>query len=504
MSNLKKIALLNGVTGGLDYLSKLLVTFFLNPYILLFVGDITFGVWKVLGQLNSYMAVGDLRAGTSLKWIVSKDRSIKEESELVRTVSTAFFSTLVLSPIYFAIGGGIIYFAPIVTGVDIESYTKIRFTAAILVLGFVCSQFFFLYESLLQAMNLSYKRMGVRVVIVACGGALSALVLYLGKGIIGLATVDILVIFVNGVTMYWIVKKNINWFKIVKVSIDEIKKFTSLSLMFLLQKLADLMSNMSDIVLLGYLAGPIFVTQYVFSLFAMKGLQGLTQIISTSVLPGLGKFYGEKDFVTLFKIRLKLIELKRMILTIGACVIAVVNQGFIALWASQTGQFVGKWESYLISLVIIIRTITLIDSSIINISLEIKNKIITSIFSGITVIALSFILIPYFSTFGLLLSLLIGGFIQSLFYASILKNKMGSFNFFKDLYYNRSFIAGNILILISVVLFSEIKISSWLEMIIISVVSSILFFAVYFVLALKRGDRVWFVNTIETVTQKNK
>lgn len=501
--NLKKKALLNGVTGGLDYTTRLIITFVLNPIILSSLGSYMFGVWKILGQLNSYMATGDLRAATSLKWIVSKERTVKTNDELSKIYSTSVYSFLVLLPIYIMVGIIIVYIAPSFTKASLGEIALVRNTSAVLVLTFILAQFFFLYESLLQAVNLAYKRIGLRSIILLIGGLANIVILRLGYSIFEMAIVHMCTIIANGIAMYWIAKQNIDWIRIIKTKLSDIKSFTALSVQYTLQKLANLINISSDIILLGYLVGPKYVAQYTFTIFAMFGIKGIVQIISTAVIPGIGRFYGEGNFQKVFDIRNQLIELKRMLLTICAVVICLFNESFIYLWTKDASQFSSSLDNYLISLIVILRVIAVVDKSFINITLKIKKQIGVSLITAVFTIVMGFSFIPVFKTLGLLLVLLAAAIVEMLLNALILQKELISYKLLKDLFFSKSFILSNIILFAAYLLSHNITtIESWLELGLYSLIASVSTMFFYWFVILDKEKQKWIHKTLISAIKK--
>jgi len=499
MKSLRKIAFLNGGSAGLDYIVKILVTFFINPYFLFFLGEMVFGIWKVLGQLNSYMATGDLRAATSLKWIISKDRSTKSGTELARIFSTALFSFLLISPIYIISGGIIIYISPFVTKTPSNMVFEVRLTTFILVITFVITQFFFLYESLLQAMNLAYKRLGLKASITIVIGIGSFYIMKFGYGILEIAIIQLLAVILNGFIIYYISKKYVEWYKIIKVNWKEIKDFTGLSLKYLVQKFADMSNTMVDMILLSYFAGPIFVAQYTFSLFAMLSINGIVQIISTSIIPGVGKFYGEGDFKKLFEIRQRLIQLKIFLLIIGGSSICLLNESFVHIWTGEKNQFVGNLETLIIVIIAFIRNIGLVDTSIVNITLKINRKILNSFISTFLIFVTSYFLVSEYKVLGLLISLTLGALVGLILNTIIINNIFKNYNCYKDLFYSKLVIFSLFSYGIMTIISKYITINSWLMLILCSLFLIIGLTFIVFYKGLNNSDRKWFLDSIKSL-----
>mgnify|MGYP001379741874 CR=1 FL=1 len=159
--NIRQRAYLNSVTAWIDTVVKLVVRFIIDPIIISFLGGTLYGVWQILNQLNSYLATADLRAATALKWIIAKERTVRTDHELKQSVSSSLFTNVLFLPLYLLAGVIIIYIAPFVTKVESGQFLLVRQTSAIMVFSFILTQFFFLFESVLTGMNLSYKRMGL-------------------------------------------------------------------------------------------------------------------------------------------------------------------------------------------------------------------------------------------------------------------------------------------------------------------------------------------------------
>lgn len=500
--NLKYKALANGLSSALDYSIKLIISFALNPMILANLGAYLFGIWKILGQLNSYLSTGDLRAATSLKWIVSKERDMKSHRELSHIYSTAIFSFFLLLPIYLLVGGIIIYFSTIVSSTLPQDTVLVRKTAGILVITFIVTQFFFLYESVLQAMNMAHKRIGMRSIILILGGIANIVILQIGYSIFQLAIVNLFAVLVNGIAMYYIAKKNIEWLIFIRVRFSEVKTFTGLSLQYTVQKLAGLLNFSSDVMIIGYFVGPQYVAQYTFTMFAMFGFQGIVQMVSTSVLPGLGKFYGEKNFQKVFSIRGRIIELKRMMLTVGGSLICLLNESFVNLWSKDPSQFSSNLDTYLIVLVVMFRVLSVVDKSFINISLKIKGQIIVSLLSGVSIVLVSVFVVPVYKLSGLLIILLIASIIEIYFNSKILKRDLPKYNLLKDIFASRSFMVSNFIILISFIFAGkDFLLTSWLQIFAWTGILSTIISIVYWYTALNKDNRNWIVDSFKTAIQ---
>lgn len=495
--NLRRNAFLNSITGVIDYSSKLTVNFFLNPFIISVLGSMFFGVWQIISQLNGYMATADIRAATSLKFILSRDRSVKNDFELKKVVSLALYSNILFVPLYIVLGAIIVWIAPSIANIDSEHFTVVRIATSILVLSFLLTQVFFIFESTLHGMNLAYKRIGVRAFITIVGGGLTAIVLYKGYGIIGMAFVQVILTVLIGITFYWIIVKNLPWFEFVKVKRNEIVKFIKLSGWYMLLKLSDLLNQSIDLILLGFLAGPNFVSIYVISKYTSTASTGIIRTISGGASIGVAKFIGEHNYKKLMIARKQLILIQLAIALIIGLLIIIFNKSFVILWTANT-FYSGDLNTYLIVLVSVLVILQKTDSNIINSTLDVKSKIKVTVLSAVLIISFSFYLIPLFDITGLLISLLIGAVFLTIM-NSVLVSKLTSNKNYHDIILSRPLIVGIILMSAASYISSYIFIENWFTLISATVIASIIIIPLVLLLCFEKEKRSEIIESIKKI-----
>ncbi|MEN8815605.1 MAG: lipopolysaccharide biosynthesis protein [Nonlabens sp.] len=499
--NLRLRAALNSATGLIDYSAKMGVGFFLNPLMVTLLGPIFYGAWQVISQLNSYMATADIRAATSLKFILSKNRSVNSDNELKEEVSAALYSNLVFTPVYIILGLFVVWFAPILSGVEPQYFNTVRVASALLVFSFIITQFFFLFESTLHGMNLSYKRIGIRAFITIIGGVSSALVLYADYGIEGLAVVQICIATLIGFSFWWIVKKTIPWFEFVRVTRLKVISFIKLSSWYMLMKLSDLLSQSVDMILLGYLAGPKYVSVYAITKYLMVAASGLVRTISGSSSVGIAKFIGEKSYKKLLEARYQLVLIQWILIIISGSLVCIFNKSFISIWTDKD-FFSGQIETYLIVIIALFTMLYQVDSSIINSTLRIKNKILVTLSSAIISIVLSFLLVPDYKTIGLLIAILAGMFFLSISLSFlVMKETQSDYKIF-NIFFSRTSIFGVTIISIANWCSKYVDVNNWIEFIIYVIFTSLILLVITWYLALSKRQRNILQKTIKLIKNK--
>ncbi|MCH8535332.1 MAG: oligosaccharide flippase family protein [Flavobacteriaceae bacterium] len=408
----------------LDFGSKTLVSFVVTPIVVGGLGPMLFGVWQVLGQFTSYTSLADIRVTQVLKWAIAKERDVKDGEELRRYVTATFLLMLLILPVLLLAGATLAWFAPFITRVDPEYTDIVRITCAILVLALVTDKVFSIFESILRGMNLGFKRMGFRAFIYILGGGMKIGAILLGYGLVGLALVQLIVALLIGLTIFIIVKNQVPWFGFGKADIKQSLSFLKLSGWFMGWTGTKLLLLSSDKILLGYLAGPVLVTQYVITMYLVNTIKGLVNNIVHGVVPGMGKLFGNGEYIKLHLARKHIMQITWLIATTAGAVVILYNQTFLELWVGE-GKYAGRLANLLIIMVAIQYVFIENDSIIINTTLEISQKIYLGLFSAVLSIILIFLLVPEYSIVGLCVSILAGRLILSIGYPLIIYRKTG-------------------------------------------------------------------------------
>lgn len=421
--NHKQRAYLNSITSVLDNVVKQVTGFVVSPFIVKGLGDSLYGVYHILLDTTSYTNMADIRTSQVLKWTIAQKRDVLTDEELKSEFTTGFVLTLFLIPIVLLIGAILSWYAPQIANVAPEYYTIVRIASAIMVFSVSMFKIMDLFESVLRGMNLGFKGMGIRSVLMALGGSLKVFAIILGYGLVGLAIVQVVIAVITGLTFYWLVKKNVPWFGFGKTSKEKMFSYGKLSGWFMATMLANTLLYHSEKVVLGFIAGPELVTIYVLTLFTSTAMKSMVDSVISGVVPGIGNFFGKKEFEKI-KVSRKTIFLLVWWSTfaIGISVL-VFNNSFLGLWVGE-GKYAGNLENLLIILISIQYTFYFTSGTFINVTLDLKRKVTLSGLSAVTTIGLAFILIPHFKIVGLCISILIGRLFLSIGLPMFLRKKI--------------------------------------------------------------------------------
>lgn len=414
---------LNSVTAIIDYVGGQAVGFIVSPFIVGGLGSSLYGIWQMLGQLTGYGKMADTRATQVLKWTVAAKRDIADPEELRSEVTSALWITVLILPLVLLIGGVVVWYAPYVTGADESYFNLIRIVCSLLMFAMVIHKLFDIFEAVLRGMNLGYKRMGIRAGIIAFGGVMKVFVITQGYGLAGLSVVEILLALITGLTFYFIVRKNVGWFGFGKTTRAKTLTYGKLSGWFMAFSGTKILLLNSDKVLLGFFVGPLYVTQYTITMFTTYAVQGLVYAVVNGIIPGIGTLFGKKEFDKVKKARSLINNMNWFLVVSFGVGILLFNKSFVSLWIGAE-HFAGTMENLFIILMAVQFIFFQSDSLIINVSLDLKMKVLLSVIASGFTLFFAYLLVEEYQILGLCWSILLGRLILTVGYPLILKRQM--------------------------------------------------------------------------------
>jgi O-antigen/teichoic acid export membrane protein len=487
--NFHRSAILNTAATWGETVVRAIVGFLLNPFTNSILGQQMFGVWQVLGQLNSFMVVGDMRVATTLKWLIAKDRSVKSDRELRIMFSASFFANIILMPIQILAGLFLVWVSPIVSKAEAHEYSSVRIASCLLVGSFVFTQFFFIYDQVLAGMNLAYKTTWVRLIMIFLGSTLSFVVLKFGWGMVGLSIVSLLVSIIGGLLVGWVASKSVNWIGLIPVPKSDILRFIRLTGWFMVGKLIETANASVDVLMLSYFAGPKSVTKYVFCKYIIQLVGIFISGFTNATIVGLGKLLGEKNILQIIAARQKLVLMVTWSVAIAGANICVLNRSFVKIWTGQD-YLVGQTEVVLMVLIMFVKIIQDVDGALILLSDDAKCICVTGLKAITVTLSIGCFMIPKYDQFGLLLSLLSGSIFGLIKFKKRLSIIFGKFeiNFLKFLLSRNAFVP-MFLLIVSAFIGSIVKVNHWFGFVICVPLITLLSVGVALVLCCSNAER---------------
>jgi O-antigen/teichoic acid export membrane protein len=424
--SLTRKASLNAVAAMLDYAARLVVGFVLNPLLVTRLGDAAFGVYQVLGRLIAYGSPAGGRPSQALKWTLAHHQHSTDYEEKRRQVGSAFTVWILFLPLLVAVTAVLAWFAPIWLDVPDDLTTTVRIAAGLLALDLIVTNLVTIPQSVLQGENLGYRRMGMTTLTVIGGGVLTAIVALLGGGLIGVAASVLVTTLVTGATFLWVVRRNVAWFGMVRPPLREITPFVRLSVWFLLWNLVIQLMRGSDVVVLGIAASAEVVTVYVLARYVPEAIFGVAAIVVSAVMPGLGGLVGARDGERAAGVRAESMSATWLIATVCGAVYLLYGEAFLALWVGAE-YYPGRTASLLIVVMVLQFALIRNDASIIDLTLELRGKVLLGLVSAGLAIGLGVMLVDIAEQpiTGLALGFIAGRALLSITYPWLVSRRLG-------------------------------------------------------------------------------
>jgi O-antigen/teichoic acid export membrane protein len=508
---LTKKALLNAAASALDYGSRLIVGFIVQPIMVIGLGDYYYGVWQILLRLIGYITPAGGRPAQALKMTLANQQLTASEDEKRRHVGNSIIVWMIFLPIMTIFGGLLTWYVPYWIKSPVEYYWTIRLASAILVFNLIISNIATVPESALEGENLGYKRMGLSACLVFLGGGLTWLAVWLHTGIVGVGIGLVIITTITGIFFLWVMKDYAPWFGSAMPSLKSVWEFLGLSWWFMAWNLIMNLMTASDVVILGVLLSVQSVTDYSLSKYVPETLINIVAIMAFGIAPGLGGIIGSGNFEKAVKIRGEIMALTWLIVTGLGTVVLLWNRSFIGLWVGSQ-HFIGSVPEILIVTVVFQFILIRNDGNVIDLSLKLRQKVILGAISVGLSLGIGIALIEWLNlgVVGICLGLVLGRLILSVGYPFLVGRLLGITLISQIKPVLRPVIVTLVYFLLAVLVDNQIYqegfsgIKGWITLVFMVCTTTIVVFTSIFFLGLNRSQRTNVIQRIQIVWQYRK
>ncbi len=420
-------ASLNALAATLEYGGLFITGFVITPFLVAGLGNVGYGIWRILGGLTGYMTAASGRSSQALKNTLANLQSSTDYEAKRRQVACAILVWVLFFPLLTTLGGVLVWFAPIlIKDVPAELYWMVRLATGLLVIKMIAMTLMHLPRSVLEGENLGYKRMGLSPTMVFVGGGLTILALYLNTGLVGVAAASLATVILTGLLYVFVVRSYVPWFGLAKPSRQAVRQFFGLSGWFLIWRLVMQLMMSSDLVILGMFASLELVTTYALTKYAPEKFIGFVANLVFGSTPGLGGIIGAGDFQKAARVRAEIMVLTWLVTTIIGSTILLWNEAFIRLWVGGD-HYAGSTATLLILIMFSQFALIRNDANIIDLSLDLSRKVLVGLLSATLSVVIAGILVSFFNLgiTGLVLGFIAGRSILSLIYPLMIGRFLG-------------------------------------------------------------------------------
>ena len=491
--SLTKKASLNAAAAAAEHIARTVIGLMVTPFLVSRLGAGLYGIWQVLQRLIGHASPASGRPGEALKWTVAHDQASDDFERKRRAVGNALAVWALFLPLLLGIGGVLAWLAPSWLDSSAASDTTIRVAAMILVIDAALFSLFYLPQSILQGENLGYKRLGLSVLLVIAVKTTLVAVVYLGFGLVGMTIATVAGTLLWGVAYTWIARSQVPWLGIARPSRSEIRPFIGLSWWFLVWNLVMQLMQAADVVVLGVVASPVLVTTYTLARYLPQAITIAVATLIFAIMPGLGRLVGAGDIERASRIRTETLALVWTMTTIAGGTVLLWEETFLRAWVGAR-YYPGTAATLLIMVMVMQFAMIRTDANIIDLTLNLRRKVLLGLVSGVLSIALAWIFLEVgWGIVGLATGFIVGRLIISAAYPLMIGRLLGIPTVMQLRGAVRPAIATAVIFVGAALLSREIDVASWGGLLVGGALSAVVIALAAFFTGLPRRMRatVW-------------
>lgn len=425
--DLTRKASLNAVATGLDYGARLLVGFVVTPFLVAGLGAYLFGAWQILSRSIGCVSATSGRTPQALRWTIASRQGSTDYEEKRRQVGSAVAVWLLFLPLLAVAGAALGWVGPSMLAAPAELVGSVRLAVGLLVANLVAMSLADIPRSVLGGENLGYKRMGVSTALIVLGGGLTVTALYLGAGLPGVAAAHLATTLLSGAIFLRVATSQVAWFGVARPSLEAGRRFLGLSSWFVVWRLVMQVMMASDIVILGVLGRVELVTTYVLTRYAAETMIGVASVVTGGIAPGLGGIIGSGRAEKAIRVRKEMMAATWLMTTTVATTVVLWDREFVRLWVGES-HYAGLTETLMIVLMLTQLVLIRGDAQVIDLTLNVRRKVLLGASSALGSLLLSGLLIRVFDwgIVGMCLGLMAGRSVLSLAYPGLVGRVLGA------------------------------------------------------------------------------
>jgi O-antigen/teichoic acid export membrane protein len=493
-SNMLKKIKLNALSGYLNFAVTSCLVFFISPLLIKFLGDSIFGIWKSIQKILTFASIADGKSTQALKWVVANDESqsnIKVKQQAVGSALRIWFYFL---PFVILIVIILVYKLPsLINDLDPSLYSVLYQAGFILGANILLNPLLKIPDAILVGTNNGYKSNFIQIFGAIVSNLLMLLSSSLGYGLIGLSFVVLIVTLFNALFIFWICKKSISWLGIQKPTKIQVNEFFQFSFWVFLWSFVMKLILASEILLIGYLISSEMVTNYVFSAYLIQLAVSFGLLTGSAITPSLGNLIGANEMKKSKVIVVALRDFINLIALFFGSIVILINKDFVGLWMGES-YYLGHYANLLIVFTMVFLVLARIEGQIQDLTLNIKNKVITGLLVSAISVAFGFFGFYFLENIeGIFLGILIG---RILMYISF-NYMVNQFTKLKPNYF-KCFCVILILTMLSQIVEFIPTVNSWFSLMFKLITISFIILPIYFLILLSKSSK----NTVKIYLKK--
>lgn len=333
--DLSRRAKLTFVSQVLALAAQTISGFFFTPVIVRGLDKELYGAWGMIMSMVGFLGLADLNATSMLKLMLGVRQHNPDVAEKRRLIGAALWQWACFLPLLLLAGALLVFFTPRLVPASPGNSAAVFWTMSLMALSVPLVQLCSIPGSVLAGQNLNYKAMGFTAALVLVGGALNALGIMAGFGLVMLAVTSLIGILLVSGARFFIVQRNIPWFGIERPKKPEIREMIRLSVPGTLDSVASRLLSSADVLLFGWYFGTAATSDYIITGALIRYLVYPLQELLRSGNSGIYFLVGKGEWPRLAAIRLELHQTALWSYGVMSAVVLSCNHLFVSMWVGE-------------------------------------------------------------------------------------------------------------------------------------------------------------------------
>ena len=333
--SLSRRASLTFLSGLAQSGARLAVGLLVTPLLVRELGAVLYGAWSMIQQAMGWLALTDLRPMGTLKFTLSIEQHVQDDSRKRRQVGAAIRLWAFTLPLTILVAVLATVWAPKLLRVSGGEATAVRIAVLVTAAGVVLDRFLGLWASVLRGLNLDFKGAVSATTSILIGAVLTVVALRAGFGLPGVAVAAVVTVLIGSGTRYLVARRHVAWLGAERPTRDEFHSFVRISYWLLAGGLGSVLFLSSDVLAIGLALGPLSAAVYATTGAALRfATEPLAQLLNSGNA-GMAALCGRQDWQRVSVVRAEQwLAALGGITVIGAAVL-LLNRSFLALWLGE-------------------------------------------------------------------------------------------------------------------------------------------------------------------------
>lgn len=360
------------------------------PILVRSLGQETYGMWLLLGQLATYLALIDFGNASIAKLKLASKNGPDSALERQEVLTSTLLGVLVSTPFVAAIGVAMVIWASLHFSDATLTPFEITVTAGLLVASFLVFRLASIPAFALFGANLEYRSAIVRAVATVCNGFLDIAAAFAGFGMVGLACNRLLGSLVSGWILQTSARRDVSWYRFGRFQWMKLRPLLKQNTLCLFAQWGYTLAEAVDVLIIGLAVGAEAVPVYTITAALPKLMFMLFYQAMSGANAGLVGLFGHGNRERFHFVRTQQEIISIACLAVVGAVTLAVNRDFVTAWVGR--QYFGGTTLTMLGIAwFFLMIMSRQYCNALNAALDFKHMAIVQVVAGLVSLAAGFV-----------------------------------------------------------------------------------------------------------------